>query len=62
VVSAAATVADMPISGSIGWAVFPGDGEDYDLLFAHADEAMYAAKAAGKFTFRLYGGPVSQSA
>lgn len=62
VVSAAATVADMPISGSIGWAVFPGDGEDFDLLFAHADEAMYAAKAAGKSTFRLYGGPVSQSA
>lgn len=62
VIGAVATMADMPISGSIGWAIFPGDGDDFNTLFAHADEAMYAAKAAGKSTFRLYGGPVCQLA
>lgn len=62
IVNAAATVTDIPVSGSLGWAVFPQDGEVFDTLFAHADEAMYAAKDAGKSTFRLYSGPVSQQA
>ncbi|MCE5387662.1 MAG: EAL domain-containing protein [Acidithiobacillus sp.] len=60
VVSAAAAVTEMPISASLGWAIFPEDGEDFDSLFAHADDAMYAAKDAGKSTFRVYGGAVSQ--
>lgn len=62
IVSAAATVTDIPVSGSLGWAIFPQDGEDFDTLFVHADEAMYAAKVAGKSTFRLFNGPVSQQA
>lgn len=33
---------------SVGIAIFPDDAADADTLFYRADEAMYAAKAAGK--------------
>lgn len=36
------------ISGSVGIACFPEDGEDAATLLRHADAAMYAAKGAGK--------------
>jgi diguanylate cyclase (GGDEF)-like protein/PAS domain S-box-containing protein len=36
------------VSGSVGVALFPGDGEDIDTLFKHADQALYAAKNAGR--------------
>lgn len=36
------------VSGSVGIALFPGDGEDIDTLFKHADQALYAAKNAGR--------------
>lgn len=62
VADAAATVTDMPVSGSLGWTIFPDDGPDFKTLFAHADEAMYAAKAAGKSTYRFYGGAVAAAA
>lgn len=42
------------VSGSIGLAVFPDDGTDYDTLLKHADMAMYQAKADGRNTFRLF--------
>jgi GGDEF domain-containing protein len=32
---------------SIGIAVFPDDGDTAELLIAHADEALYRAKAKG---------------
>lgn len=32
------------ISASIGWAQFPNDGEDYDILMKVADERMYLDK------------------
>jgi EAL domain-containing protein (putative c-di-GMP-specific phosphodiesterase class I) len=38
------------ISASIGIACFPEDGEDPTELLRHADQAMYAAKAAGRNT------------
>lgn len=52
---------DRSVSGSLGWAMHPQDGAHYDTLLTHADEAMYAAKAAGKNTFRLFHGPVAQA-
>lgn len=39
------------ISGSVGAALFPLHGRDLASLVAHADRAMYAAKAAGRNRF-----------
>jgi diguanylate cyclase (GGDEF)-like protein/PAS domain S-box-containing protein len=41
------------VSGSIGIAIFPDDGADELLLKKAADKALYAAKAAGRNTYRL---------
>jgi diguanylate cyclase (GGDEF)-like protein/PAS domain S-box-containing protein len=43
----------LPIRASVGVAVFPDDGEDFDGLLLRADAAMYAAKAGGKNQYRL---------
>ena len=42
------------LSGSIGISLAPDDGTDADTLLRYADQAMYAAKAAGRnqFLFR----------
>lgn len=42
------------IGVSLGIAIFPDDGEDYDILLRNADTAMYRAKEEGKETFALY--------
>ena len=42
------------VTGSIGIALFPQDGQDALSLQRHADLAMYRAKAAGKNTFELF--------
>ncbi len=44
----------IPVSASIGIAVYPGDGENAETLTRNADIAMYAAKEAGRNTYRLY--------
>jgi GGDEF domain-containing protein len=36
-----------PLTVSIGLAASPADGVDRDALVARADEALYAARAAG---------------
>jgi diguanylate cyclase (GGDEF)-like protein/PAS domain S-box-containing protein len=45
---------EVAISGSIGVAVFPEDGRDFDSLQKKADIAMYHAKEAGRNAFRYY--------
>lgn len=44
----------VPVSGSVGVALYPGDGACYDELFRNADTAMYSAKKGGKNSFRVY--------
>ncbi|MBY0466372.1 MAG: diguanylate cyclase [Burkholderiales bacterium] len=38
----------LPVSCSIGVAVYPQDGTDVETLMKHADDAMYKAKSAGR--------------
>ena len=45
---------EVRIGVSIGIASAPGDGHDADSLMSHADMALYAAKNAGRCTFRFY--------
>jgi len=42
------------LASSIGVAMFPNDGIDGQSLFFAADEALYAAKQAGKNQYRFY--------
>jgi len=43
------------VTASIGISVFPDDAVDALALMKHADTAMYAAKQAGKNTYRFFG-------
>lgn len=43
------------LHASVGVALFPSDGHDFETLLAAADDAMYAAKAAGKNRYLLAG-------
>jgi diguanylate cyclase (GGDEF)-like protein len=47
---------DTEISGScsIGIAMYPDDGRDYDELLRQSDIAMYQAKESGRNTFRFF--------
>lgn len=42
------------VTGSVGAAFYPTDGDDEQSLMKHADIAMYEAKEAGKNDFRFY--------
>jgi diguanylate cyclase (GGDEF)-like protein/PAS domain S-box-containing protein len=44
----------LQVTGSIGIANYPKDGEDADTLLAHADAAMYRAKEIGRDNFQFY--------
>ena len=46
---------EVQISGSIGVAIFPEDGEDAETLLRNADNAMYIAKNQGRNCCWLYG-------
>ncbi len=46
---------NIPVTFSVGVAVYPGDGEDSDTLIRHADEAMYhIKKRPGKNGYHFY--------
>ncbi len=42
------------VSASVGIALFPSDGDDFDTLMKSADAAMYDAKASGKNAYRFF--------
>ena len=42
------------VSGSIGVALYPRDGADYETLLDHADCALYEAKSRGKDQYAVY--------
>ncbi len=45
---------EVAVSGSIGIASFPDDGEDVEVLMKNADTAMYQAKERGRNNFQFY--------
>jgi EAL domain-containing protein (putative c-di-GMP-specific phosphodiesterase class I) len=45
---------EVNISGSVGIASFPEDGEDVETLVKNADAAMYQAKERGRNNFQFY--------
>lgn len=47
--------AALKISGSVGIARYPEDGDGYDVLLEKADQALYAAKLRGKDQYAIYG-------
>ncbi len=47
-------------SASIGIAMYPDNGDDFNTLIKHADSAMYDAKEHGKNRYRYYTAALSQ--
>lgn len=45
---------ELIITPSIGVAIYPEDGKDFDTLFQHADTAMYQTKQDGRNDFRFF--------
>jgi diguanylate cyclase (GGDEF)-like protein len=45
---------EISVSGSIGITLYPQDQSDADALLRHADQAMYAAKQAGRNCYHLF--------
>ncbi len=45
---------NLSVTGSMGIAIYPDDGDDVDTLLKHSDLAMYHAKQAGKNNFKFF--------
>ena len=45
---------DILVSASVGIAIFPRDGHDFDTLCRHADAAMYESKRGGRGRYTFY--------
>jgi diguanylate cyclase (GGDEF)-like protein len=52
---------EVSTSGSIGIAMYPDDGADFDELLKKADIAMYGAKDAGRNAIRFFADDMSSS-
>ncbi len=52
----------LSVSGSIGIAIFPKDGETPDTLIRNADAAMYLAKERGRSNFQYFMPSLNRSA
>jgi diguanylate cyclase (GGDEF)-like protein len=46
--------AQFRLTGSVGVALFPSDGQDAETLLKHADSAMFLAKSSGRDAVRLF--------
>ncbi len=53
---------DLNITPSLGFAIYPKDGEDSNKLMRHADTAMYRSKHEGKNKFCFYSPEMTVSA
>jgi len=53
---------EIHVAPSIGIAVFPGDGEDADVLMKNADVAMYHAKSRGRRNFQFFAASMNEAA
>jgi diguanylate cyclase len=52
---------EVSTSGSMGIAMYPGDGTDFDELLKKADIAMYVAKDAGRNAIRFFANEMSSN-
>ncbi len=50
------------ISLSVGVAMFPADGDTFDVLFALADTALYAAKRSGRAAYQFANAAMNEAA
>ena len=50
------------VSASVGVALYPGDADDMPALLRHADQAMYAAKSAGRNGYSYFTPALQQAA
>ncbi|MBS1161248.1 MAG: sensory box/GGDEF family protein [Proteobacteria bacterium] len=53
---------ELTMSISVGVAVYPDDGLDFDTLLKKADMAMYRAKDAGRNTYRFFNEEMNEEA
>lgn len=51
---------ELQVTGSVGVAVYPNDGDSLEALMMSADLAMYSAKHAGRNAFRFYSQEMEQ--